>query len=330
MKLNLVTGLRPTGQLHIGHYFGVLDNLLRLQNAQIYNNYFFIADLHTLTSGYSETQNLSSNIIEVTKDFLACGLNPEESVIYQQSAITEISELYLLFSMFTPHNWLERVPTLKDLKRAAENHSITELSFGMLGYPLLQTIDILIMHGHKVPIGSDQVAHLEISRDIVRKFNNIYKTDYLPEPQALLTEIPLLTGIDGSKMSKSFNNDIKLADTNEQTIKQAKKMLTDPNRQKLTDAGNTEDCTVVWQYYQIFGNDNVNTQVKEDCHNANRGCVKCKLQLADLINDKFADIRHARQQYSQDDIQDILAHGNTKAKIKAQKTLSSIKKIMKI
>lgn len=329
-KKNLVSGMRPTGQLHIGHYMGVLRNWVKLQNTEKYNNFFFVADWHTLTTQYSKTDELQFNINEVIKDFIACGLDPNKSLIYKQSYITEIAELNLLFSMICPHNWVEKDPTLKDLVRGAKNNNISELTSGMLGYPILQTADIAMFKGELIPVGKDQVAHLEISRDIVRKFNNSYNIEYFPECKPLLTDTPVLLGVDNTKMSKSFNNDIKLADSDEQTLKQVKKMLTDTNRINLTDRGNVKNCSVVYKYYEIFGNEEINTQVQEQCHNALRGCMACKKQLSELINEYLADIRIKRQSITDSDIQDILVQGNTQAKELAAKNIQEIRDIMKI
>ena len=277
-KKNLVSGMRATGKLHLGHYMGVLKNWITFQNSNKYNCFFFVADWHSLTTKYSETSELRKNIIEVTKDFLAAGLDPEKSCVYVQSWVPQIAELHLLFSMLTPNNWLEGAPTLKDLVKAAQNSQISELTYGMLGYPVLQSADILAFKASLVPVGKDQESHLEIARDIARRFNHTFKTDLMPEPKALFTETSLLLGVDGCKMSKSFKNDIKLSATEDETLKQVKAMITDIERKKRDDKGSTDRCQVPFGYYKIFTNEQTQAQVKTECESAQRGCMDCKVQ----------------------------------------------------
>ena len=328
-KINLVSGMRPTGKLHLGHYLGVLQNWVDLQKSQKYNCYFMLADWHSLTTKYEDTGLIGKSIIEITRDFLACGLDPDESTIYIQSHVPEIAELHLLLSMITPNNWAERDPTLKDLVRAS-NQDETNLTYGMLGYPILQTSDILIFKGSAVPVGKDQTAHLEISREIARRFNYIFKKEFFADPKPLFTETPLIMGIDGTKMGKSFNNDIKISATEEETINSVKKMITDPQRIKRTDAGNTEECKVPFPYYKIFADADTCKTVKFECETAKRGCIDCKKQLADLINAKFATIRAKRQNFSDAEIIEILKAGSRKARQKAQDNLKQIRAIMKL
>lgn len=342
-KQNLVSGMRPTGKLHIGHYLGVLRNWVDLQNSGNYNCFFFIADWHSLTTKISEETELKSNIIEVTRDFLACGLDPSKSTIYVQSAIPEIAELHLLLSMITPNNWAERDPTLKDLVRAAANSKKKiqpengeeadekgNLTYGMLGYPVLQTSDILTFLGELVPVGKDQEAHLEMSRDIANRFNYLFETEFFPEPKPLFTETPTVKGTDGGKMSKSFNNDIKISATEEETWLQVKKMITDAERIKRTDPGNTDRCLVPFPYYKIFANEETINTTKTECEAAIRGCMDCKKILADIINKDFKEIRERRQQFSDSDILEILHTGNSKAQAQAKDTLQQVRRFMKI
>jgi len=330
MKKSLVSGMRPTGKLHIGHYMGVLRNWVSLQNSDKYDCFFFVADWHALTTGYSHNSELQSNTLEVVKDFLGCGLNPDKSTIYTQSAIPEIAQLHLLLSMITPHNWVERDPTLKDLIRAAESNSISELSYGMLGYPVLQTADILLFRGGKVPVGKDQVAHLEISRQIARRFNKLFDCDFFAEPEALLTDTHTLAGTDGQKMSKSYNNDLKISHNEAQTTTQCKKMITDPQRIKRSDPGNTEQCQVVFPYYKIFADEEMLNTVKDECHNAKIGCLDCKTRLAKQINNFFSSIRRQREDISDQQAQKVLEQGNQIAREHAQNNLRQIKEIMKL
>ncbi|HEY9886138.1 MAG TPA: tryptophan--tRNA ligase, partial [Vampirovibrionales bacterium] len=331
-KLNLISGTRPTGSLHLGHYLGVLRNWVELQNTEKYNCFFFIADWHSLTTKYSDTNEIQKNTIEVAKDFLASGLDPTKSTIYVQSAIPEIAELHLLLSMITPNNWVERDPTLKDLVRAfngnkikeeteIENNTNNQLTYGMLGYPILQTSDILSFQGSLVPVGKDQVAHLEMSRDIARKFNSLYQVELFPEPKPLLTKTPVVLGVDGDKMSKSYNNDIKLAASEEETFKMVKQMVTDAERIKKTDPGNTERCLVPYPYYKIFADTETQKLVKEECEGAQIGCFDCKKRLSGLINDYFADIRTKRKGLNDEEVISILKEGNARAKEKASKVL---------
>ncbi len=319
--------MRPTGKLHLGHYLGVLQNWVDLQKSQKYNCYFMLADWHSLTTKYEDTSLIEESIIEITRDFLACGLDPNESTIYIQSQVPEIAELHLLLSMITPNNWAERDPTLKDLVRAS-NQDESNLTYGMLGYPILQTSDILIFKGSVVPVGKDQTAHLEMSREIARRFNYIFKQEFFAEPKPLFTETPLIMGIDGTKMGKSFNNDIKISATEEETITSVRKMITDPQRIKRTDPGDTERCMVPFPYYKIFADLETRKTVKAECETAQRGCIDCKKQLADLINTKFAAIRAKRQSFSDTQIIEILQAGRQKARQKAKENLKQIRELM--
>ncbi len=216
-KKRIVSGMRSTGKLHLGHYFGVLTNWVKLQNE--YESFFFIADWHALTTKYNDTANLKENVKDVALDWLATGIDPNKATIYLQSLVPETAELHIYLSMITPQNWVERDPTLKDMTKIlrTQGNNDGSITYGLLGYPVLMTADIITFNVDYVPVGIDQVAHIEISRDIIRRFNNIYNVEYFKEPKPLLTEIPLLKGIDGNKMGKSFNNDIKISDDEETT-----------------------------------------------------------------------------------------------------------------
>ncbi|MDX1918312.1 MAG: tryptophan--tRNA ligase [Candidatus Caenarcaniphilales bacterium] len=325
----LVSGVRPTGKLHLGHYFGVIQNWLELQNRSDYECFFFIADYHCLTTKFLDTDDIRQDTVEVAKDFLSCGVNPEKMLLFVQSAVPSIGELHILLSMITPQTWVERDPTLKDLVRALGEGHEADLSYGMLGYPVLQTADILTFLGELVPVGKDQVAHLEMSRDIARRFNNLFQTDLLPEPKALLTESSALKGIDGGKMSKSFHNDIKIADTPEQTLAQVKKMVTDIERIKRSDPGSTARCQVPFPYYKILADQKVLNEVKAECESARQGCVDCKVQLASLINEFFAPIRERREKLKDHEVLEILHSGNQKAQAIAHSNLKKIRAVMK-
>ena len=218
-KKRIVSGMRSTGKLHLGHYFGVLANWKKLQSE--YDSFFFIADWHALTTKFDTTDDLATNVYNVALDWLSCGIDPNQSTIYVQSHVPQIAQLHIYLSMITPQNWVERDPTLKDMAKALrlKGSGESQVSYGLLGYPVLMTADIMMFNANYVPVGIDQVPHVELSRDIVRRFNNIYKTDFFVEPEPLLTQIPLMKGVDGNKMGKSFNNDIKISDDEETTTK---------------------------------------------------------------------------------------------------------------
>ncbi len=331
-KKRLLSGIRPTGSLHIGHYLGVLCNWAKLQNE--HECFYFIADWHTLTTKYKDTSELQSDILEVAKDILSSGVDPNKSTIYVQSAIPEVAELHLLLSMVTYQNWVERDPTLKDMVRMLaedEEKAKEEVTYGLLGYVVLQTSDILSVLGELVPVGKDQVAHLELSRDIARRFNHIYKTNLLPEPKSLLTETPSVPGVDGRKMSKSYGNDIKLEDSEEVASKKVLQMITDPKKIKRTDPGNPEDCQVAYKHYEIFADKKTLDVVQDECKTAKIGCVDCKKRLAGIMNSYFHEIRERRVSFKNDkDILEILDAGNKKARQVVRHTLEQVRDAMKL
>lgn len=331
-KKHLLSGIRPTGSLHIGHYLGVLRNWDKLQNE--HECFYFIADWHTLTTKYKDTNELQSNILEVAKDIIASGIDPNKAVLYVQSAIPEVAELHLLLSMVTYQNWVERDPTLKDMVRLLaedERKAQEEVTYGLLGYPVLMTSDILSVLGELVPVGRDQVAHLEFSRDIARRFNHIYKTDLFPEPSPLLTETPSVLGIDGRKMSKSLNNDIKIIDSEEITKKKVLQMITDPKKIKRTDKGEPNDCQVAYKHYEIFADKQTLSIVQDECRNAKIGCVDCKTRLAKIMNESLLKVRDKRESLKADkDILEILNEGNKKARRVTKQTLEKVREVMKL
>lgn len=331
-KKRLLSGIRPTGALHIGHYLGVLQNWAKLQNE--HECFFFIADWHTLTTKYKDTKELQSNIIEVAKDITASSIDPNKAILYVQSAIPEVAELHLLLSMVTYQNWVERDPTLKDMVRLLaedEEKAKQEVTYGLLGYPILMASDILSVLGEFVPVGKDQVAHLELTRDIARRFNHIYKTDLFPEPKPLLTKTPSVPGIDGHKMSKSLNNDIKLCESREETLKKVKQMITDPKKIKKTDAGNPQDCQVAYKHYEIFADKKTLEVVQDECIGAKIGCVDCKTRLAGIVNDLLSEIREKRESLKNDnEILEILDMGNKRARQVVKQTLQKVREVMKL
>ncbi len=326
-KYNTVmSGMRPTGKLHIGHYFGVLKNWVQLQEQ--YDCFFMIADWHALTTKYNNTTDFENDIYEMTLDWLAAGINPEKATLYVQSGIPEIAELHLLLSMLTPLPWVQGDPTLKDMVKILSE----ELNYGLLGYPVLQTADILAMLGQYVPVGKDQLAHLEISRDIARRFNHIYQTDLLPEPRPLLTEIPMLIGLDGQKMSKSLHNSILLSDDEDETWQKLRTGITDPARVKKDDPGSPDQCQVIYKYYEFFASPEAKVLAGDECRSASRGCVQCKKILLESINETLRPIREQRKLYATDryQIEKILKKGQVKAREVSQATLQNVRRAMKL
>lgn len=336
IKKKIVSGMRSTGKLHLGHYLGVIENWVKLQDE--YDCNFFVADWHALTTNYDKTDDLRQNVIEVVTDWLACGLDAEKSTIYVQSLIPEIAELNIYLSMITPQNWVERDPTLKDLAKMLklkEEKGETvnnQVSHGMMGYPVLMSSDIMMFNANLVPVGKDQVAHVEITRDIARRFNNIYNCEFFNEPTPKLTQVPLFCGIDGNKMGKSFNNDIKISDDAETTAKKVMKAITDPSRIRREDLGHTDKCEVAFKYWEIFGDAETVKVVKYECESAQRGCADCKRQLGQVINEKFAPIREKRSylEAHPEEVEKIINEGTIKARTEAQKVLKEVRKLVKM
>ncbi len=333
-KKKIVSGMRTTGKLHLGHYMGVLTNWVDLQ--EDYDCYFFAADWHALTTKYDKTENLKSDTREVVMDWLASGLDPNKSTIYVQSMLPQTAELHIYLSMITPQNWVERDPTLKDMSKIIRGDGsgakTDTISYGLLGYPVLMSADILTFNADVVPVGHDQLAHLEITRDIARRFNNIYKTDFFKEPAPKLTQVPLLCGVDGQKMGKSFNNDIKISDTEEITTQKIMKCITDRSRVRKDDKGHPEQCEVAFKYYQIFANEEETKCCAQECSAGTRGCADCKRNLAKIINEKFEPIREKRAELSKNPtlVDDILKEGAKKAQVKAQRNIDKIREIINI
>ncbi len=332
IKNRIVSGMRPTGKLHLGHYFGVLRNWVNLQKE--FESFFFIADWHALTTKYNQTDDMKKNVEDVLLDWLASGINPEISTIYLQSLVPETAQLHVYLSMITPQNWVERDPTLKDLAKIMKDkqENISNLSYGLFGYPVLMSADIMLFNSNFVPVGIDQVAHVELTRDIARRFNNIYNVELFNEPQPKLTQIPLLKGIDGNKMGKSFNNDIKISDTEEVTEKKFKSAITDRNRVRRDDKGNPENCEVVYDYWKIFGSTKEQEEICVSCKSASIGCAECKKRLSAKINEYMAPIRQKRAelQNQPDYLKDIIYEGSKKAQIKARETLAKVEHAIKM
>ena len=331
-KKRIVSGMRSTGKLHLGHYFGVLANWKKLQSD--YDSFFFIADWHALTTKFDSTETLADNVYNVALDWLSCGIDPNQSTIYVQSYVPQIAQLHIYLSMITPQNWVERDPTLKDMARALREggHNDSQISYGLLGYPVLMTADIMMFNANYVPVGIDQVPHVELSRDIVRRFNNIYKTDFFVEPEPLLTQIPLMKGVNGNKMGKSFNNDIKISDDEKTTEKKIMSAITDRSRLRRDDPGHPEDCEVVYDYWKIFADKAKVEEIDGLCRMGQIGCAQCKKELAKRVNEMLAPIREKRRELSENPkiVREILLEGSNKAQKEAQIILDKVKEVVRM
>ena len=321
----ILSGMRPTGRLHLGHY-SVLENWAKLQ--QEYDSYFFIADLHALTTAFDTPEQIQDNIKNLALDYLAAGLDPEKAAIFVQSQVKEHAELHLLFSMITPLSWLERVPTYKDQVNQFQKSGKDITTYGFLGYPLLMASDILLYRSTAVPVGEDQLPHLEFCRELARRFNYMYKTDIFPEPQALLSKIKLLPGIDNRKMSKSYHNDIPLAATSDEIMAKVRQMVTDPARIKKDDPGHPEVCAVYT--YHKFYNEAEQPEICESCKAGTIGCVACKKRLAAKLDEFMAPIRERREHFAAQPqlLDEVLANGRDKAAKAAGETISRVKDVM--
>src|ERR1700680_1266304 len=294
-RKRVLSGMRSTGKLHLGNFVGALDNWVRMQDE--YDCFFFVADWHALTTDYADTSRIKENSLEVLLDWLAAGLDPERCTMFIQSHVPQHAELHLLFSMITPLGWLERVPTYKEQR---ENIAEKDLStYGFLGYPVLQAADILIYKGDFVPVGEDQVPHVELTREIARRFNMFYKlhgAEVLPEPQPLLTRTPKLPGSDGRKMSKSYGNTIMLTDPEPVVRQKLKTMVTDPARVRRTDPGNPDLCPV-GDLHKIFSSRETLAKVDAGCRSAGIGCIECKGWAADGWGGILNPMQERRQEY---------------------------------
>ena len=323
----ILSGMRPTGRLHLGHY-SVLENWARLQND--YDAYFFIADYHALTTAFDNSRIIPENIREIALDWLASGLDPEQAAIFVQSTVREHAELHLIFSMITPLSWLERVPTYKAQVEqfAAGGKDIT--TYGFLGYPLLMAADILLYRAYGVPVGEDQLPHIEFCRELARRFNYIYKREVFPEPQGLLAKIKQLPGLDGRKMSKSYDNFILLGAERQEIEGKVRQMVTDPARIRKDDPGHPEICTV-YNYHKFY-NEAEAPEIKRDCEGGCIGCVACKKRLAAKLDQYMEPIRERREHFAGQPelVTEILEAGREKAARKAGETLGLVREAMGI
>ena len=321
------SGMRPTGRLHLGNYLGALKNWVDIQDG--YQCIYCAVDIHALTtiSSPEDTKEIQPNIQEMVLDWLAAGLDPQRSIIFVQSHVPEVMTLHTLLSMVTPLGWLMRVPTFKEKVRQMSETEET-VNYGLVGYPVLQTADIILYKANAVPVGEDQLPHLELAREIVRRFNNLFGPIF-PEPQSLLTEAPLIVGLDGQqKMSKSLDNHIDMAATPEETRKRVLTAFTDPQRTHLNIPGRPSVCNV-YSLHRVFNPGAVDT-VYDECTTAKRGCVECKGQLADGINRYLEPIRERRREYEARPgyVMEVLSEGAHKAKLIAQETIVEVNQSM--
>lgn len=325
MAHRVLSGMRPTGKLHFGHYHGVLANWLRLQEE--YECFFFVADWHALTTDYANPANIKDNIREMVIDWLSVGIDPAKATIFRQSSIKEHAELHVLLSMITPLPWLERNPTYKEQIEAIKEKDL--LTFGFLGYPVLQTSDIIIYKASKVPVGIDQAPHLELSREITRRFNHFYG-EVFPEPQTLLTAIPKVLGTDGRKMSKSYNNAILLSDPPEVVEKKILPMMTDTARKKRTDPGTPDLCPLFLTFHNLYSNEETINWVREGCTKALIGCIECKKSVIPKVIAALEPVQKKRKELEADPgmITEILSQGAKKAAVVAQETMTHVREAM--
>jgi tryptophanyl-tRNA synthetase len=360
----VLSGMRPTGKLHLGNYMGALANWIKLQDQ--YECYFFIADLHALTTDYADTSNVLPNTMEVALDFLAGGLDPAKCTIFVQSHVAQHSELFTLFSMITPLGWLERVPTYKEQQEQLTKKDLS--TYGFLGYPLLQAADILLYQPQFVPVGQDQVAHVELTREVARRFNFVYPGDptkltrrmmtwlatdhkqttvatdrfltatelsqmkllhVFPEPDVLVTPSPKLPGTDGRKMSKSYGNTINITDPEAEVRKKLKTMVTDPARIRRTDPGDPDKCPV-GDLHKVFSTPETMAKVYEGCRTAGIGCIQCKGWAADALVQLLAPIQERRASFTEAQVEEILNDGSNRARARAEQTMQEVRAAMQM
>ena len=321
-KKRIVSGMRPTGRMHLGHLHGALYNWKGLQ--ENYECFYFIADWHALTSEYSDTKIIKESTLDIIIDWISVGLDPDVATFFIQSQIKEHAELHVIFSMITPLAWLERNPTYKEQLQELTQKDL--YTYGFLGYPVLQAADILMYKANGVPVGEDQAPHVEMTREIARRFNHLYGKIF-PEPDVLLTPTSKLLGIDRRKMSKSYNNAIFLSDPGDEVEKKVAQMITDPQRARRTDPGNPDVCNV-FSFHEIYTPDDIVKQIDRDCRTAALGCVDCKKILAENLNKALDPIREKRKELEADldKVKDIMEKGNDRARAIARKTMVEVRK----
>ncbi len=325
-KKRVLSGMRPTGPLHLGNLLGALANWVKMQDE--YDCFFFIADWHALTSDYENTQHIDAYRKEIMLDWLGAGLTPEKSTLFVQSRIKEHAELFLFLSMITPVPWLERNPTYKEQIGQLSNKDLS--TFGFLGYPVLQAADIIIYKPYGVPVGVDQAPHVEITREIARRFNFIYG-DVFPEPETILTETPKILGLDRRKMSKSYDNAIFLADSPDEIRAKVARMITDPQRARRSDPGNPDVCNV-FDFHKIYTDPETVREIDAQCRTARIGCVECKQKMAEGLVAALAPIREKRAYYEArpERVEEIMTEGSNQARKTARETMDEVRAAIKI
>ena len=336
----VLSGMRPTGKLHLGNYMGALANWVKLQDQ--YECYFFIADWHALTTDYADTSQIAPNTVEVLLDYLAAGLDPEKSVLFLQSRVLQHAELSLLLGMSTPLGWLERVPSYKEMQENLTSRDLT--TYGFLGYPVLMAADILLYQPDFVPVGQDQQAHVELTREIARRFNQFYPPamhspadvlpgfegkEVLPEPRVLLTPSPKLPGTDGRKMSKSYGNTILISDPEPVVRQKLKTMVTDPARIRRTDKGDPDKCPV-GDLHKVFSTPETMAKVYDGCRSAGIGCIECKSWASDALLKVLQPIQERRAAITEPQAIEILNAGSRRAAVRAEQTMVEVREAMKM
>jgi tryptophanyl-tRNA synthetase len=321
MKKRILSGMRPTGKLHLGHLVGALDNWVKLQEE--YECFFMVADWHAFMSEYEDASGMRGYVISNVVDWLAAGIDPSRATIFIQSEVSAHLELYMILSCMVPLGLLERCPTYKEQLRQVKSRDLS--TYGFLGYPVLQAADILLYKADKVPVGEDQLPHLELARTIARRFNTLYKKEILPLPDGILTKASRLLGLDGRKMSKSYNNTIELSSSEDEIKKKVSSMFTDPKRIKLADKGHPNTCNV-FSYYLVF-EPSLEKDARDWCSNAKIGCTECKKRLAALLIERLSGFRQRRREIEQDEarIKKILEEGREKAASVSNKVLLEVK-----
>ncbi len=326
----LVSGFRPTGRLHLGHLHGTLRNWVQLQER--YRSFFFIADWHALTTGYEKTEGIADSTREMVADWLAVGLDPKRSVIFRQSAVIEHAELFLILGMITPTPWLIRNPTVKEQARelglvvSDDDAEMTKINFGHLGYPVLQAADILMYKARKVPVGADQVPHIELTREIARRFNNLYGAVF-PEPQPLLSPVPKIAGLDGRKMSKSYNNAVFLSEPLADVDAKLSRMMTDSRRKRRSDPGVPEDCPAYQSFHKIYCTPEELDVVQKGCRTASIGCLECKKIMIRHVLEELKPIQQRRAEIDAQPglVAEVLEDGNRQARAVAEQTMAEVR-----
>ena len=325
-KMRILSGMRPTGPLHMGNYLGALKNWVDMQEQ--FDCFFFVADWHALTSDYENPGPMGEYVRQILVDWLSSGLSPDKSTIFIQSKVPQHAELYLILSMITPVPWLERNPTYKDQIIQLQNKDLS--TFGFLGYPVLQAADIIMYKANGVPVGVDQVPHVEITREIARRFNYLYG-EVFPEPEAILTQTPKILGLDRRKMSKSYGNAIYLADTADAVRSKVMQMVTDPQRARRSDPGNPDICNV-FEFHKLYTDPDTTAQIDPQCRSAEIGCVECKKIMADHLIEALKPI-HDKRAYYEDRpkiVDEIMNEGSRRAQQIAQETMAQVKDAIKI